>query len=109
MATATLSEFHNETYADFSDPANKLGMEAALRKVRSEFGREYPLRIGSESISTHDKLVSLNPSNTKEVVGVHHKATAELAQRAVEEAYAYFPQWSRTPATARLRMLLGVA
>jgi 1-pyrroline-5-carboxylate dehydrogenase len=109
MATATLSEFHNETYADFSDPANKLGMEAALRKVRSEFGREYPLRIGSESISTNDKLTSLNPSNTKEVVGVHHKATAELAQRAVEEAYAYFPQWSRTPAKERIRMVLDVA
>src|SRR5580700_11173660 len=106
MATATLSEFHNETYADFSDAANKLGMEAALRKVRSEFGREYPLRIGSESISTNDKLTSLNPSNTKEVIGVHHKATAELAKRAVEEAYAYFPQWSRTPATERIRMLL---
>ena len=109
MATATLSEFHNEVYADFSDAANRRGMETALRKVRSELGREYPLRIGGESISTGDKLTSVNPSNTKEVVGVHHKATAELAKRAVEEAFAYFPQWSRTPATERIRMLLDVA
>jgi len=109
MATATLSEFRNEPYADFSDPANRRGMEAALHKVRSEFGREYPLGIGGESISTGDKLTSLNPSNTKEVVGVHHKATRDLAKRAVEEAYAYFPEWSRTPATERIRMLLDVA
>ena len=27
----------------------------------------------------------------------------------MEEAYAYFPQWSRTPATERIRMLLDVA
>ncbi len=109
MATATLSEFHNEPYADFSEPANRRGMETALQKVRSEFGREYPLRMGGESISTGDKLISVNPSKTKEIVGIHHKATAELAKRAVEEAYAYFPQWSRTPATERIRMLLDVA
>ncbi len=109
MATATYSEFHNEPYADFSDPANRRGMETALRKVRAELGREYPLRLGAESIHTGDKLTSVNPSNTQEVVGVHHKATAELARRAVEEAYAYFPQWSRTPAAERIRMLLDVA
>jgi 1-pyrroline-5-carboxylate dehydrogenase len=109
MATATLTEFRNEAYADFSDPANRRAMELALNKVRAELGREYELRIGSESIATGDKLTSLNPSKTSEVVGVHHKATAGLAKRAVEEAYAYFPQWSRTPAEERVRMTLEVA
>ena len=84
-------------------------MEAALQKVRSELGREYPLRIGGEMISTGDKLVSVNPSKTSEVVGIHHKATADLAKRAVESAYSYFSQWSRTPAEERVRMLLDVA
>src|SRR5579872_3721833 len=108
MATATLSEFRNEPYTDFSQPANRQGMEAALRKVRSELGREYPLRIGHEYISTGDKLVSVNPSKTSETVGIHHKANAELARRAVESAYAYFAQWSRTPEKERVRMLLDV-
>ncbi len=44
MATATLSEFRNEPYADFSLPENRRAMEAALAQVRAEFGREYPLR-----------------------------------------------------------------
>jgi 1-pyrroline-5-carboxylate dehydrogenase len=109
MATATLTEFRNETYADFSDPDNKRAMEAALRKARSEFGREYELRLGGEYIATGDKLTSVNPSKSDEVIGIHHKATAALAQRAVEEAYAYFPQWSRTPAEERIRMALDVA
>src|ERR1044071_8272791 len=95
MATATLSEFRNEPWADFSLPANRQAMEAALKKARSEFGREYQLRIGGEWISTGDKLISVNPSNPQELVGVHHKATAELAKRAVESAYAAFPEWSR--------------
>ena len=109
MATATLSEFRNEPYTDFSEPANRRGMETALHKVRSELGHEYPLRIGGELISTGDRLVSVNPSKTSEVVGVHHKANADLAKRAVENAYAYFPQWSATPAEERVRMLLDVA
>src|SRR5271157_2855815 len=109
MATPTLSAFRNESYTDFSQPDSKRAMDAALRKVRSELGREYPLRIGGELISTGDKLVSVNPSNASEVVGVHHKAGAELAKRAVESAYAYFAQWSRTPAAERVRMLLDAA
>jgi 1-pyrroline-5-carboxylate dehydrogenase len=109
MSTLTLTEFRNEPYADFSVASNRQAMEAALQKVRSEFGREYLLRLGSEWIATGDKLVSMNPSNPQEVVGVHHKATPELARRAVEDAYAAFPAWSRTPAGERIRMLRDAA
>jgi 1-pyrroline-5-carboxylate dehydrogenase len=109
MATATLSEFRNEPYTDFSQPANRQAMEKALQKVRSELGREYQLRIGGEWIATGDKLVSVNPSRTSEVVGIHHKASPELAKRAVESAHSYFSQWSRTPARERVRMLLDAA
>jgi 1-pyrroline-5-carboxylate dehydrogenase len=111
MATtsAPLNEFRNEPYADFSVPANRQAMEGALRKVRSEFGREYQLRIGGEYIATGDRLVSVNPSNPREIVGIHHKATPELARRAVESAHAWFPEWRRTPAAERVRMLLDAA
>jgi 1-pyrroline-5-carboxylate dehydrogenase len=104
-----LADFHNEPYTDFSQPANRQAMEEALRTVHAQFGREYQLRIGSQSIATGDKLNSLNPSNTHEVVGIHHKATQDLANRAVECAFAYFPQWSRTPAEERVRLLLDAA
>jgi 1-pyrroline-5-carboxylate dehydrogenase len=109
MATATLSQFRNESVTDFSQPANRRAMEEALKKVRAEFGREYPLRIGGEEIRTGDKLISVNPSNTSETVGIHHKATAELANRVVEESYASFPQWSATPEKERVRMTVEVA
>ena len=109
MATATLTEFRNEPYADFSQPASRQAMEQALAKVRSEFGREYPLRIAGEEITTGDKLTSVNPSDTQEVVGVHHRATRELANRAVESAFHFFPQWSRTPAAERIRLTRAAA
>jgi len=109
MATATLTEFRNEPYADFSQSDNRRAMEEALRKVRSEFGREYRLHLAGEEIATGDKLTSVNPSNTSEVVGVHHRANADLARRAVETAFAFFPEWSRTPAGERIRMTLDAA
>jgi 1-pyrroline-5-carboxylate dehydrogenase len=104
-----LQEFRNEPYTDFSLPANRQAMEAALGEVGGQFGREYQLRIGSEWIATNDLLRSVNPSRTSEVVGVHHKATAELANRAVECAHASFPAWSRTPVEERVGMLLDAA
>jgi len=109
MATATIQPFRNEPFADFSIPENRQAMETALAKVRSEFGREYQLRIGSEWIATGDKLVSVNPSKPGEVVGIHHKATAELANRAIETAWSGFREWSRTPALDRVQRLLDAA
>src|SRR5215469_2086287 len=109
MATATIPDFQNEPYADFSQADNRKAMEAALAKVRSEFGREYQLRIDGQWIATGDKLVSVNPSNPQETVGVHHRATKELANQAVDNAYAFFTEWSRTPARERIRMLLDAA
>src|SRR5580704_2000046 len=109
MATATLSQFRNETITDFSQPANRQAMEIALKKVHAEFGREYPLRIAGEEIFTGDKLISVNPSNTAETVGIHHKATAELANRVVEQSAAAFPKWAATPEKERVRMTVEVA
>jgi 1-pyrroline-5-carboxylate dehydrogenase len=109
MNMNNLTEFRNEPYTDFSIASNRQAMEQALQQVHSEFGREYQLRIGSEWLSTGDLLRSVNPSNTREVVGLHHKATPDLARRAVECAWSYFPRWSRTPAEDRVRMLLDAA
>ena len=109
MATATVTEFRNEPYADFSQPANRQAMEEALRQVRSEFGREYRLRLGGEYISTGDRLESVNPSSPGEIVGVHHRADAVLAARAVEAAWQYFPEWSRVPAASRIGMTFEAA
>ncbi|HWQ54220.1 MAG TPA: L-glutamate gamma-semialdehyde dehydrogenase [Bryobacteraceae bacterium] len=105
----TLPAFRNEPYTDFSLPANRQAMEDALAAVRAQLGREYELRLGGERLRTGDILRSVNPSKPSEVVGLHHKATRELAERAVEMAHQHFSEWSRTPAEERARMLLRTA
>ena len=109
VSTGALPAFQNEPYVDFSQPAARAAMERALAGVRAQFGREYELWIGGEPARTGAMLVSRNPSNPDETVGVHHKATPELARRAVEDAHAFFAEWSRTPAETRVAMLLRAA
>ncbi len=104
-----LAAFRNEPYVDFSTPENRSAMERALAQVRAQLGREYDLWIGGRPVKTADKLKSLNPSRPSEVVGVHQKATPDLAKQAVEDAYAFFPEWSRTAAAERIGMLLRTA
>ena len=77
--------------------------------MRSQFGREYELLVAGARLKTPEKLKSLNPSNLSEVVGIHQKATPDLAATAIESLFSYFPEWSRTAPEARAGMLLNVA
>jgi 1-pyrroline-5-carboxylate dehydrogenase len=94
---------------DFSKEENAAAMRAALEKVKGQLGQEYPLVIGGERINTGDILESLNPANRTEVVGRFHKATKELANRAVETAHETFQTWRNTPAEERAQLLFRVA
>jgi len=102
MATAEAKlhkpEFTNEPFVDFSKPENRAAMEAALKKVAAEFGREYPMYIGGQKVTTAEKMQSTNPSHPSQVVGVVQKATADQARKAIESAHAYFDTWKRVPA-----------
>ena len=104
-----LWEFRNEPAADFSKPENVEAMLAALAVVRAEFGREYDLLIGGETIRTRDLLKSVNPSKPTETVGLHHKANATLAAKAVCVADDAFQPWARTPAAQRIELVQTAA
>ncbi|HEX8097824.1 MAG TPA: L-glutamate gamma-semialdehyde dehydrogenase [Pyrinomonadaceae bacterium] len=103
------TEFRNEPFTDFSKEENARAMREAIQKVKSELGREYPLVIGGERITTEKKFESLNPAKKTEVVGRFQKATEELARRAVETANETFRTWRNTPARERADLLFRVA
>src|SRR5690348_18052938 len=103
------TEFRNEPFTDFTKEENAQAMRNALDKVGAELGREYPLVIGGERITTESKLDSINPANRTQVVGRFNKATKELAAQAVEKAAEAFKTWSHTPAEDRAAVLFRVA
>jgi len=105
MDLAALPPFTNEAYRDFSVPEHKNAQEAALAEVKSQLGKEYPLSIAGKIHTTTDKIRSVNPSNPSEIVGIHQKATPDLANQAIGAAVSFFPKWAATPAPDRARLL----
>jgi 1-pyrroline-5-carboxylate dehydrogenase len=103
------TEFRNEALTDFSKEENARAMRAAIEKVKSQLGREYPLVIGGERITTSSKLESINPANRTQVVGIFNKATKALARRAVEVAHETFQTWRHARPEQRADLLFRVA
>jgi 1-pyrroline-5-carboxylate dehydrogenase len=103
------TEFRNEPFTDFSKEEDAQAMRAALVRVKSELGREYPLVIGGERIMTDSKLDSYNPAHRTQLVGRFQKATKELANQAVESAYKAFQIWEKTDTQKRADFLFRVA
>src|SRR6266404_1714881 len=103
------TEFRNEPLTDFITADNINAMLAALEKVNSQLGREYPLVIGGERVTTDSKIDSINPANRTQVVGRFHKATKELANQAVESASKAFQSWRNTPVEERAKLVFRVA
>jgi 1-pyrroline-5-carboxylate dehydrogenase len=102
-------EFANEPFTDFSNPSHHQAMESALREVTGEFGREWPLLIGGQRVTTSNWIDSLNPCHNKQVVGRAARAGRSEAERALDAAWAAFPEWSRWQPGERARVLFKVA
>ena len=102
-------EFTNEPFVDFAKPENRAAMEAALKKVTSEFGREYPMYIAGQAATSTQKKSSTNPSRPSQVLGSFPEATADQARQAIEAAHEYFDTWKRVPAEQRAEMLFRAA
>ncbi|MCK7605142.1 L-glutamate gamma-semialdehyde dehydrogenase [Geobacillus stearothermophilus] len=101
--------YRHEPLTDFTVEANREAFLAALKKVESELGRDYPLVIGGERVMTEDKITSINPANKAEVIGRVAKANKELAERAMKTADEAFRTWSRTSPEARADILFRAA
>ena len=113
MATAETkirpTDFVNEAFVDFSKAENRSAMEAALKKVASEFGKEYPMYIGGKAVITTAKMMSTNPSHPKQVIGVFQSASAQQAAEAIVAANKAFESWKRVPAERRVECLFRAA
>jgi 1-pyrroline-5-carboxylate dehydrogenase len=104
-----LTPFRNEPLLDFSQPSNRAAMQAALDGLVSSLGRDWPLRIGADTVVTGDWIESRNPARPDEVVGRVAAAGASEVARAIEAAQRAYPEWRRTDPHQRARILLKAA
>ena len=102
-------EFHNEPFVDFSKHENAHAMKEALERVSDLLGHEYELVIGGERLRTTGKIESRNPAKPSQIVGIHQKAGAEHAEKAMQAALKAFETWQYTPVEERASLLLNAA
>ncbi|MFF2289390.1 L-glutamate gamma-semialdehyde dehydrogenase [Peribacillus butanolivorans] len=101
--------YKHEPFSDFTIEENKLAFENALKNVQSQLGKNYPLMIGNEYVTTAEKTVSINPANKEEVIGYVSKSDKELAEKAMVAALSTFEVWKREKPENRAGILFRAA
>jgi len=104
-----LPEFRNEPMTDFTRPENKAAMEEALKKVKAELGKKYPVVIGGKKHFTKDTFKSINPGRTSEVIGEFSKGDKDMALEAIAVADEAFQTWRFVAPEERARYLIKAA
>lgn len=102
-----VQDYRPQAFTDFTKEENVKLYQEALKKVRQEvIGKNYPLIINGERITTEEKMVSHNPCDLSEVAGTTSAATKEHVEQAIEGAWEAFRSWKKWDMDARARILL---
>ncbi|MEH7248952.1 L-glutamate gamma-semialdehyde dehydrogenase [Neobacillus niacini] len=104
-----MKPYTHEPFTNFADEANKQAFQKALSYVQSQLGKEYPVVIGGESITTDHKIHSINPANKTEVIGSVSMADKDLAEKAMQTALTAFESWKRWKPEHRANILFRAA
>jgi RHH-type proline utilization regulon transcriptional repressor/proline dehydrogenase/delta 1-pyrroline-5-carboxylate dehydrogenase len=99
---AARREFRNQAPIDFSSEDNQARFAAALGEVRGEMRKQ---RERDEDVW----LKSVNPANADEIIRWVRKTTIAEADKAIDKAERFFPEWRDTPARKRAEVLFRAA
>lgn len=83
--------------------------ERAVKKVRGELGRTYPLLIGGTQVPTRERFTVRNPAREDEVIGQFASAGKTEVDAAVAAAREAFPAWRATHFEKRAALFERVA
>ena len=100
------------TYATMSgDRLDDLhrALDLAIERVKSSFGRSYPLVIGGRDVRAASEFDDISPIDTRILLGRFQSASREQVRDAIAAAKAAFPGWSGLPWQDRVARLKNVA
>jgi RHH-type transcriptional regulator, proline utilization regulon repressor / proline dehydrogenase / delta 1-pyrroline-5-carboxylate dehydrogenase len=101
--------FRNEPPLDFRIDAVRSDFSSAIASVRTQLGRDYPLRIAGESVRTPEWIPSINPARPSELVGRAGSAGPREVDRAIAAAGSAATEWAQRPAGDRAEILKKTA
>nr|WP_205180539.1 L-glutamate gamma-semialdehyde dehydrogenase [Neobacillus cucumis] len=101
--------YSHEPFTNFTEEKNIQEFKDALAFVQSQLGKHYPVIIGGKSITTEEKMQSINPANKEEVIGSVSMANQELAEKAMQAALTAFESWKKWKPEHRAHILFRAA
>lgn len=104
-----MKDFENQVYFDFTKKEIFTKQQNELKKVRAQFGKEYPNIIDGKESFTTKKTKSYNPAHPDELIGTFQKGGQKEAEAAIQAAAAAFETWKYVPAKQRAEYLFKAA
>lgn len=98
-----------EPLTDFSIDEQRERFQEALDKVQASLPRKVPILVGSKPRFSSRTLERENPSHLSQIVAYISLSEISDAERALQEAQASFPAWSRLPVPARCKVFQRAA
>ncbi len=111
MKTETTRPQMKITYATMSaDQMSDLHREldAAIERVKKDFGRSYPMFIGGKEVRAAAEFEDRSPIDTRIVIAKLQKGTREHAKQAIAAARAAAPAWASRPWQERVALVRRV-
>jgi 1-pyrroline-5-carboxylate dehydrogenase len=111
MATETKSQT-KITYATMTDDRMEdlhRELDSAIEKVKSTFGRSYPLIVGGKEARASSEFDDRSPIDTRILLGKFQSASRDQVREAIAAARAAYPAWSGRPWRDRVAVVKNVA
>ncbi|MBI5496192.1 MAG: bifunctional proline dehydrogenase/L-glutamate gamma-semialdehyde dehydrogenase [Deltaproteobacteria bacterium] len=103
---AVNAEFHNLAFLDLAMADNQARMKKAIDDVRRDWvGKEHPIVINGEKLTTGQWEPSYNPHNPEEIIGKVASAQPEHTKKALEVARKAYEKWVDAPVDVRAGVL----
>src|SRR2546427_5635241 len=84
-------------------------LDAAIDKVKSTFGRSYPLIVGGREARASSEFDDRSPIDTRILLGKFQSAGRDQVREAIAAARAAYPAWSGRPWRDRVTVVKNVA
>jgi len=84
-------------------------LDVAIDRVKTSFGRSYPLVIGGRELKADTEFDDRSPIDTRILLGTFQSASREQTREAIAAARAAYPAWSTRPWNERASLLKRVA
>jgi 1-pyrroline-5-carboxylate dehydrogenase len=99
------------TYATMFDPPAELheGYEKAVTQAKAGLGKEYGMFVDGKDIFSSEKKENISPIDTKMVLGVFQRATADQAREALQAARKAARAWGNRPWEERVELVRKAA